>query len=82
VNPLVFQSGRSGLIALTHRDDLLAELGLILGVGVQPSVAAITPQLTFPPDQLVFLSLEKVVRLWEELKDAPDDQFFDTFDSG
>jgi cell wall assembly regulator SMI1 len=37
--------------------------------------------LTFPPDQLVFLSLEKVVRLWEELKDAPDDQFFDTFDS-
>jgi cell wall assembly regulator SMI1 len=36
--------------------------------------------LTFPPDQLVFLSTEEVVRLWNELNQHQDDQFFDQFE--
>jgi cell wall assembly regulator SMI1 len=37
--------------------------------------------LTFPPDQLVFLSSEEVVDLWTELNRDPDDQFFDQFEA-
>lgn len=37
--------------------------------------------LTFPPDQIIFLSLEDVVELWEELKEYPDDEFFDQFEA-
>jgi len=36
--------------------------------------------LTFPPDQLVFLSVEEVARLWNELNQHQDDQFFDQFE--
>jgi cell wall assembly regulator SMI1 len=38
--------------------------------------------LTFPPDQLVFLSLAEAMRLWQDLTTVPDDQFFDTFEAG
>lgn len=37
--------------------------------------------LTFPPDQLVLLPLESVVRLWNELNQHLDDQFFDHFEA-
>ena len=37
--------------------------------------------LTFPPDQLVFLPLEAVVHLWNELNRSQDDQFFDQFEA-
>ena len=37
--------------------------------------------LTFPPDQIVFPSLEDVVHLWTELNRNPDDQFFDHFEA-
>ncbi len=36
--------------------------------------------LTFPPDQVVFLSTEDIVRLWNELNRHQDDQFFDQFE--
>lgn len=36
--------------------------------------------LTFPPDQLVFLSTEEIVCLWNELNQHQDDQFFDQFE--
>ena len=37
--------------------------------------------LTFPPDQLVFLPLEAVIDLWNELNQHPDDQYFDQFEA-
>lgn len=37
--------------------------------------------LTFPPDQLVFLSFEDVVNLWTELNQESDHQFFDQFEA-
>jgi cell wall assembly regulator SMI1 len=36
--------------------------------------------LTFPPDQLVFLSAEDIVRLWNDLNEYQNDQFFDQFE--
>jgi cell wall assembly regulator SMI1 len=37
--------------------------------------------LTFPPDQLVFLSLEEATSLWKDLNTDADDEFFDVFDA-
>src|SRR5688500_8455878 len=36
--------------------------------------------LTFPPDQLIFLSLEGVVQLWKDMNQYGDNEFFDQFD--
>ena len=38
--------------------------------------------LTFPPDQIVFLSDAEVAALWKELQDYRDDQFFDELQDG
>ena len=37
--------------------------------------------LTFPPDQLTFLSLDDAVQLWTELNLYPNDHFFDQLEA-
>jgi cell wall assembly regulator SMI1 len=37
--------------------------------------------LNFPPDQIVFLSIEEVVALWNEVAPYRDDQFYEKFEA-